>query len=135
MRKMFAKLKSYSAYFCAFLILAFAFLAVGLGTLGTTATTGGSYELKTRGSSAVEPAIVFHLSDYREETEDGSSSSTTPLVVKHIYLNVGAIYAQEGAVATLRLGRAYSVTSSYPNYVEASIANFRQADQSAEDGE
>ncbi len=134
MRKMFAKLKSYSAYFCAFLILAFAFLAVGLGTLGATATTGGSYELKTRGSSAVEPAIVFHLSDYREETEDGSSSSTTPLVVKHIYLNVGAIYAQEGAVATLRLGRAYSVTSSYPNYVEASIANFRQADQSAEDG-
>lgn len=125
MAKLLSGWKKLSVYMRAFFILAFVFLLVGMGTLGTVKSAGKGYELKSKGEAAVEPAIVFRLSNLVESTESGSK--TTYLAVVDVLVNMGAIYAEEGAVAQLRLGRSLTTSGTFTNRVEANLENFYQA--------
>ena len=122
MAKFLSGWKKLSVYTRAFFILAFVFLLVGMGTLGTVKSAGKGYELKTKGDAAVEPAIVFRLRNLEEETDEGKK--TTYLSVVNVYFNIGAIYAAEGEVAQIRLGRSLTTSGSFTNRVEANLENF-----------
>lgn len=127
MKKLIAKWKTFTVWFRAFLILSVAFLAVGLASLGTATSAGKAYGLWTKGEGDVsEPAIVFRLSNLTEKK--GNSNVTVELAVKRVFVNVAAIYGQPGEVATLRLGRGYSATSSFSTYTDGTIENFYAAE-------
>lgn len=118
-----SKWNSLSRSFRAFLILALLFLAIGLGTLGAVSHTGKAYGLWTKGEGdEQQPAIVFSLSNLTAKDKSGNTV-TTYLSLKKVYVNVAAVYGEPGEAATLRLGRAYSATSSFSSYVEGSVAN------------
>ena len=128
MRKTTAKTKL-SKFFIGFLVLACVFLLVGLGTLGSFSSAGEAYGLRVQTDSDTElPAIVFELSDLeREEVDENGIVNTirTDLILKHVYLNIGAIYGDAGEYVTIRLGRGYSAeNSSFSNYVDGRIENF-----------
>ena len=128
MRKTSAKTKL-STFFIGFLILAGIFLLIGLGTLGSFSTVGQAYGLHYQTEAESQPpAIVFELSDIEEKVtdEEGMESIVrTELILKHVYLNIGAIYGDPGEYITMRLGRGYSAESSaFSNYVEGRIENF-----------
>ena len=128
MRNTSAKTKL-SKFFIGFLVLACVFLLVGLGTLGSFSSVGKAYGLRYQSEEDSElPAIVFELSDLEEEVKDKNgnvTTVTTNLMLKHVYLNIGAIYADAGEYITLRLGRGYSASSSaFSNTVDGYIENF-----------
>ena len=54
--------KDASKFFRAFLILALAFLVIGLGTLGSVMSTGDSFVLTAKqDGDEKEPSLMFHL--------------------------------------------------------------------------
>lgn len=104
----------------AFLILALVFLALGLGTLGTAASTGDSYVLSAkREADGKEPCVIFTVS-----VPDSVEEDRGQLYIKEVYFNVGAVYAEPGAVATVRFGRGTSQTGSFPNYQDLNFSSF-----------
>ena len=82
-------------------ILALIFLVIGLSTLGSFYSAGDAYELKTQGSSAEAPTVVFQLRNPTTTDEHGHST-TQYLRLRHIYVNIGAAYIEEGETATIR---------------------------------
>ena len=99
--------KNATKYFRAFLILALAFLAIGLGTLGSVISTGDSFVLTAKQEGdAKEPDLVFHLSMPQ-------SASSSNIYVKKILLNTGAVYAPAGESTEIRIGRSTKATSSF----------------------
>ena len=99
--------KNATKYFRAFLILALAFLAIGLGTLGSVTTTGDSFVLTAKQEGdAKEPDLVFHLSMPQ-------SASSSNIYVKKILVNTGAVYAPAGESTEIRIGRSTTATSSF----------------------
>ncbi len=84
MRNLTVLWKRASTFARAFFVLALAFLLIGVGTLGSTQSTGGAYELPDKGE------IVYKLS-----AQEGQTS------IKNIYLNVGTIYDLETTRVTL----------------------------------
>ena len=111
----------------AFLILAFVFLALGLGTLGSLQSTGKGYVLPViTENDSQKPGIVVQVTD-PEDVGHGTTGHThvnNHLWIKHVYINVGTIYANPGEVATVRLGRGISNESTFSNYIELNIANY-----------
>ena len=108
MSKLKEKIKSFSKYTVAFVILVFVFLLVGLSTLGTVQPTGQAYELK-KGST-----VVFKLEKGEEQTS-----------VKGVYFNVGTVYNEIGQTASIRMRRStVSATTWYSSYFgEAKLDN------------
>ena len=99
--------KNATKYFRAFLILALAFLAIGLGTLGSVISTGDSFVLTAKQEGdAKEPDLVFHLSMPQ-------SASSSNIYVKKILVNTGAVYAPAGESTEIRIGRSTKATSSF----------------------
>ena len=126
-------LKKFSFFRIAFWVLAFVFLALGLGTLGSVQSTGNAYELiKSPGTdSAQTTGIIFKLSNITETDEEGNWKSTTYLRLKHVYVNVACLYSEEGTDVGLRLNRGASSTnfpasSSYR--FEAKLENLQPAE-------
>ena len=60
-------MRKLSKYFIAFLAIAFVFLAIGLGTLGSVATTGKSYCLMTPTNENEDPNVIFRLTNPKDE--------------------------------------------------------------------
>lgn len=114
--------KQLSGWLSAFIILAVLFLAVGLGTLGSAASTGDGFVLnaKKQGDEK-DPCIVVNLSEPGHDEEEHVHRD---LYIKEVYLNIGTIYAQPGTVATIRIGRGTSAAASYYNYADLTFANF-----------
>ena len=111
--------KNATKYFRAFLILALAFLAIGLGTLGSVISTGDSFVLtaKQEGDS-LDPSLMIRVDCPDDVDEDTSEYN---LYVKKVLVHVGAVYAPAGEGAELRIGfgddadHKYDLT--YPLYV------------------
>ncbi len=121
MKKTFTKFKSLSIFFRAFLFLALAFLIVGFGTLGSVYSTGGAYELTQKTSNDEKtPCVVFELSQLEEKDENGKDD-TVELNLKNVYLNVGAIYVEEGATAKITLSRGTSSSSTVDSAKKTAI--------------
>lgn len=101
MKKAITVFKKFRGFFLAFFLVALAFLAVGLGTLGSVYSAGGAYELEVRHESdRNQPAVIFYV------------PSSSPKVVD-VYLNVAIIYAEEGTPATVTLQRSTSNPSPF----------------------
>ncbi|MDE6274359.1 MAG: glycosyltransferase family 39 protein, partial [Clostridiales bacterium] len=106
-RKLFSDFKKPAAFTLAFMILAFVFLALGLGTLGSAQSTGKAYELK-QGTT-----VVFQLTPTPPKEEGGVTTQST---LKQIYLNVGTPYTKAGGVTRIRMRKTSSSTSSNAYY-------------------
>ncbi len=103
-------IRKLSKYFIAFLVIAFVFLAIGLGSLGSVATTGKSYQLMAPTKESEDPCVIFHLSNPRDEDDKSIYCSLT-----HIYMNVGTLYAEAGEDVQIRMNRGASSTSFSPS--------------------
>lgn len=102
MKKMFAKWKTLSCWLRAFFFVALAFLAVGLGTLGSVQSTGGSYELQYQTTEdAKAPSVVFNVS-VPKSVQDNLQGRSVRLT--QVYLNLGNIYSQDAAVTLILTG-------------------------------
>lgn len=129
MKKSTAKHKLFTKWFIAFLAIAIVFLAVGFGTLGSTATVGDAFELKTARASSDPPTVVVHID--RSGTDEEGESYT--LDVKHIYVNVASIYAAAGTPGVLRMEYGSGVTSfSSSRRMDVELENFYTAAKSEE---
>ncbi len=113
------KLFRISRWLGAFLILALVFLAVGLGTLGSTHSVGKAYRLVAQKDDS-KPAIVIQLMDPDHGTEEHEHKD---LYLQYIYVNVGAVYAEYGESATLRIGRSSVANGEFPTYVDLEVVN------------
>ena len=103
------KRKKLSRYFIAFLAVAFVFLAIGLGSLGSFDSAGGSYLLHTsvkEGESL--PSVIFEIKNPDYKDEEGKDIICT---LAHVYVNVGILYSEEGEDVDIRLERGSSVSS------------------------
>lgn len=108
--------KKLSVYAKAFLLIAAAFLILGIGTLGSAQSVGKGYELPApQSSDAKDPCIIYTLS-----APDNYSRSD--LKITAVYINVGAIYTEIGSTATLRLYRSASSTA-FSAYIDLVVAN------------
>ncbi len=123
--------KAASKYFRAFLILAIAFLVIGLGTLGSVMSTGDSFVLTAKqDGDEKEPSLMFHVSLPEELSEEVSEYN---VYVKKILVNVGAVYAPVGEDTDIRIGRGtspdliYSLT--YPLTVPSVYTPASEADE------
>ncbi len=124
-----------SAWLLAFLILAFAFLVLGLGTLGSVLSTGDAYALSAkRDTDGKEPCIMLQISEPDDATYLDANGEEQPrdLYIKEIYCNIGAIYGEYGEVTTLRLGRSTTAGGTFYNYADIKFAN--RYEEVAEDG-
>ena len=98
--------KAASKYVKAFLILAIAFLVIGLGTLGSLASTGDSFVLTAKqDGDEKEPSLMFHVTIPDDVAQEASEYD---LYVKYILVNVGAVYAPAGEDTDIRIGRGTS---------------------------
>lgn len=93
-----------SAVMRIFLILALAFLVIGLGTIGSVASFGDSYEVTK------DEELIIHVA-MPDNVPEGMTASK--LYVKRIYLNVGTVYAPAGSTAEVRIARGTSATGSF----------------------
>lgn len=107
-----------SLFTIAFLTLAFVFLAIGLGTLGSVKGTGRAYELYASGKDQDNFSVVFKLSDIVEKDENGAEKSRKNLRIKDCYVNIAVLYSNEGEDVTmvLRRGGSSNPTSTSSNY-------------------
>ncbi|MBR7186451.1 MAG: hypothetical protein IKD43_03065 [Clostridia bacterium] len=123
MRKINANWKNIKGFFLAFLIVALAFLALGVGTLGSWDSVGGAYELRskraTESSATQSPSVVFRLSNPPMQDDSGNMN----LALVGVYVNVAQVYAEAGTPTTLRIERSGSGTS-YVTGLNAVIENF-----------
>lgn len=94
-----------SGFMRAFWLTALLFLLVGLGTIGSFQSTGGSFEL-VKGAS-----VVFTLT--ARETKEGETAQET---LKNIYINVGTPYGELGKTTKLRMRKTSSSESSSDPY-------------------
>lgn len=115
MKKTLEKFKKLSAFVYAFVALAILFLAVGMGTLGSFASTGKDFELgrvsDTDFSSG--PSVVFQLSSSISETvkENGKETTkSTTVRLRNVLVNVGSVYT-DAAEAKVELTRSSSKDS------------------------
>ena len=117
MKKHHSKPNGLRGSFLAFLIVALLFLAMGLGTLGSFRGTGEAFVLTSNSSEGLDTSgVVFKLSGLTEK--DGS---TTSLQLRSVWLNLGAVYAEAGTPAEVRVDRgtsAESFTTGYNGVVE-----------------
>ena len=98
--------KDASKFFRAFLILALAFLVIGLGTLGSVMSTGDSFVLTAKqDGDEKEPSLMFHLTLPEGLGEDVDEYN---LYIKKVLVNAGAVYAPAGGETELRIGRGSS---------------------------
>lgn len=121
------KRKKLSFYFIAFLVIAFVFLAIGLGTLGSVATTGKSYELMSKTKDNEDPSVVFLIKNPTEKDKNGKDS-TVYCALRRIYLNVGAFYSEEGKDVSVSFAIGSSSTSSNRQYT-ATFENIKPDDK------
>lgn len=139
MEKTKGKRNLFTKWFTAFLAISIVFLAVGLGTLGSGGTVGKAFELKTQRGDDDFNVVVRIDRDVTETYTDTDGTEKTrsySLEVKHIYLNVAAVYAEAGTPGVLRM-RYGSGSSSFSSTrsLEAEIENFYTAEQPAADPE
>lgn len=103
------RLKKPSFFTIAFFVLAFVFLALGLGTLGNVHGVGKSYELMTmQDSNAFE--VIFQVKN-PEKKAKGGGTDTVYCNLHEVYVNLGAIYTEAGKTAEIRLNRSSSSSS------------------------
>lgn len=111
--------KQMSVWLRAFLILALAFFAVCLGTVGSAASTKSSYVLSAkRAEDGRDRCVIFRVDDPKTDPSRGT------LYLTEIYLNLGQIYTKPGAVLDVNIGRASSGTGSFYNSNDYYISNF-----------
>lgn len=100
MKKANTVFKKFRGFFLAFFLVALAFLAVGLGTLGSFYSAGAAYELEVRHENdRNQPAVIFFVpSAYK---------------VVDVYIDVAIIYAEAGTPAQITLSRSTSNPSPF----------------------
>ncbi len=116
------RLKNISLTALIFFIVAFLFLAVGLGSLGTVRGTGKAYELRVHSTTNAKEPVTFELKN-PSYVKDGKTV-TDYYMVRHVYLNVAAIYNEEDESAKITLGRGASTTASSFTY-ESNLGNLK----------
>ncbi len=106
MKKAITVFKKFRGYFLASFLVALAFLAVGLGTLGSVYSAGDAFELEEvkRQEDSNRPAVIFDL----PKTYPGKEGT---LYLTDVYLNAAIIYAEAGTSAEISLQRSPSSTS------------------------
>lgn len=125
------KLKKFSLTTIIFFIVAFLFLAVGLGSLGNVFGTGKAYELRLKSNTdAQKPSVVFHLTNPSYVNGEGKTV-TDYYRVTHVYLNIAAIYNEADKTAKISLNRGSTAmagesTGSYT--YEATLGNLAYDD-------
>ena len=113
--------KQFSVWMRAFMILALAFLVIGLGTLGSVQSVGKSYRLPVkRDGDGLTPALGIYLQD-PGHGEEGHQHRD--IWVKEIYINVGNIYNEYGESATLRVAYGTHTSSMFYTYNEMALSN------------
>lgn len=113
-------LNKMSVWFTAFLVLALAFLAVGLGTLGSAQSTGGAYALNAQAPGDGKlPSIILHVTDPLAV----GTTSERELYIRDVYLNIGTVYEDLGTAATVSLGRGNSASAGFYNDETIKFAN------------
>lgn len=122
MKKTFARSKKFKGFFLAFFILSLAFLAVGLGTLGSVYAPGKAYELEAAQESSSEPGVVFEIYN---------SSLPSDTTLAEVYVDVAIIYAEPGTPAALTIQRGSRSNSfSMSSYHDTlTFENFYTAEQ------
>ncbi len=120
--------KPLGKFMIAFLVVALAFLAVGLGSLGSFDSVGTAYELAAKRSSDPETGVVFRLSN---PYKDGKEMD---LSLVGVYVNLASIYAEEGTPSTLRVERSSGGTTFSTGY-NAVFENFFTSVSTDEDGD
>ncbi len=132
MGKTLGKIKKLSKSAIVFFAVALLFLALGLGTLGSTEGVGEAFELKTeRGSNT--PTVVARLTmgdstNFKETYTDENGEEKERqynIRITDVYVNLAVIYAEAGVPATLRMEYGSSETS-YPSSrrIDAVFENF-----------
>lgn len=105
-----------------FFIVAFLFLAIGLGTLGSVSGTGKAYELRRRGENdGKEPSVFFVLQNPSYVNKEGKTV-TDYYRLTNVYLNIGAIYNNDTESAEITLSRGASATANAYSY-RAEVGN------------
>lgn len=117
------KFKKISLATIVFFIVAFLFLAVGLGSLGTVYGTGKAYEVRVQSTSNAKEPITFHLKNPSYVNKKGQTV-TDYYVVRHVYLNVASIYNDEESSAKITLGKGAATTAGSFTY-EANLGNLK----------
>ena len=107
MKKAISFFKKFKGFFLAFFLVALAFLAVGLGTLGSVYSAGAAYELEDvkRHEGNNDPTVIFRL-----PSSFPDSDATVSIV--DVYVNVAVIYKEAGTPVTLTLQRTTSSSSN-----------------------
>lgn len=132
--------KTMSVWLRAFWILALVFLLLGLGTLGSVRSTGGSYALRVQSSGAgKEPSVIFHVTEPGHSDDEDTGHVHRTLYVKRVLINVGNVYSaidplggsDANRSATVRLSRSTSETSFY-NYVDLVVSNVLKVSEAKE---
>ncbi len=122
--------KRMSGWLRGFLILALAFLAVGLGTLGSTTSTGKGYVLPAqKDTDDKQPCILLSVT----LPEELSGKDATTFCFTSVYFNLGAIYAESGKPGAIRLSRGSTESSSFYNYNDVYFENFYAESASEEE--
>ncbi len=117
-----------NGFFFAFLIVAAAFLAVGLGTLGSFHSLGDSYLLSVKQTGDTEsPGVVFHLENPKDE-----EGKTVSLKLTEVYVNVAVIYSEAGVPARITIEHKSSSASSFSGAVNATLENFYTPEEGAD---
>ncbi len=134
MEKTTGKHSWFNKWFIAFLAIAIVFLAVGLGTLGSAAGFGKTFELKTeRDESAFNVVVQLTRRGTEKYTEDGEEKERSyTLNVTSIYLNIAEVYAEAGTPGVLRMEYGSGSTSfSSSRRMDVELENFFTAEAPA----
>ncbi len=115
MKKAISVFKKFKGFFLAFFLVALAFLAVGLGTLGSTYSAGAAFELEEvkraqtdDSNDKYKPAVIFRL-----PTSYPDSDAT--LYIVDVYVNVAIVYTDAGTPLKINLHRSTSSSSNVNN--------------------
>ncbi len=110
MKKVISIFKKFKGFLLASFLVALAFLAVGLGTLGSTYSAGSAFELEEvkRHEDSSRPAVIFRLPSSFPDSEKTVS-------IVDVYVNVAVIYKEAGTPVTLTLQRSTSSRSTDVN--------------------
>ncbi|MDE6411158.1 MAG: phospholipid carrier-dependent glycosyltransferase [Clostridia bacterium] len=105
MKNFLQKFRKFVGFPFVFLLVMILFLGVTLGTAGSTATTGDSFELQYT-TDKNWSWVVFKVTAPMTEDEEGEKKEV-PVRLHDVYLNVGTIYSEDqSAIMELQWGTA-----------------------------
>lgn len=116
MKNFLQKFRKFVGFPFVFLLVMILFLGVTMGTAGSAATTGDSFELQYTTDSN-RSWVIFKVTAPKTVTEDEDGHETekeVPVRLHDVYINVGTIYSEEqSAIMELQWGNSSTEASSF----------------------